>query len=344
MQKGGEEGVRAKMAELRLICEREIPIQQQRMESTCESFRSALQSAKSKAERNVQLQVKLAKVKAELREAEDDLVKALAVKTRKEAKRMVTMDSLTASKARLEDLKGVIEDQKAKKDEYASIISQQSNALKELEEKHHQNAEHRKEIEEAISWYNRVLGFRIECGYGVKFIFTNINSKHPDEEYFFTVRHANDIYTLLHCDPQLNDMKELINELNKSNGLFKFVRTMREKFQEAAACGSFPQVLSHSHDQNTITMSAPVSSISTDRSESPVKQKELHPAEAISISAPVSSVSTEGRESPAKKKDPQPVDINRHSRKISGKGGRQSISPGSASFLRRSPRFPKVQK
>lgn len=91
-------------------------------------------------------------------------------------------------------------------------------------------------------------------------------------------------------------------------------------------------------------MSAPVSSISTDRSESPVKQKELHPAEAISISAPVSSVSTEGRESPAKKKDPQPVDINRHSRKISGKGGRQSISPGSASFLRRSPRFPKVQK
>lgn len=42
-----------------------------------------------------------------------------------------------------------------------------TKALKELEEKHHQNAEHRKEIEEAISWYNRVLGFRIECGYGM---------------------------------------------------------------------------------------------------------------------------------------------------------------------------------
>lgn len=90
-------------------------------------------------------------------------------------------------------------------------------------------------------------------------------------------------------------------------------------------------------------MSAPVSPISTDRSGSPLKQKELCPAEAISIvSAPVSSVSTAGMESPAKKKEPQPVDINRHSRKISGKGVRRSISPGSASVLRRTPRLQKV--
>ena len=37
------------------------------------------------------------------------------------------------------------------------------------------------------------------------------------------------------CDPYLSGTKELLNELNKSNGLFKFVRTMREKFQQAAA-------------------------------------------------------------------------------------------------------------
>ena len=43
--------------------------------------------------------------------------------------------------------------------------------------------------------------------------------------------------TVLDCDPEVNDTKELINELNQSNGLFKFVRTMREKFQEAATCG-----------------------------------------------------------------------------------------------------------
>lgn len=39
---------------------------------------------------------------------------------------MATIDSISAAKARLEELKGVVEDQRAKKDEYAAIISQQS--------------------------------------------------------------------------------------------------------------------------------------------------------------------------------------------------------------------------
>lgn len=43
---------------------------------------------------------------------------------------------------------------------------------------------------------------------------------------------------VLKCDPYLSGTKELVNELNKSNGLFKFVRTMREKFQQAAAQGT----------------------------------------------------------------------------------------------------------
>ena len=43
--------------------------------------------------------------------------------------------------------------------------------------------------------------------------------------------------SVLDCDPHLDDTKELIHELNRTNGLFKFVRTMREKFQEAVAHG-----------------------------------------------------------------------------------------------------------
>lgn len=42
---------------------------------------------------------------------------------------------------------------------------------------------------------------------------------------------------MLDCDPHLNEIKELIRELNRTNGLFKFVRDMRLKFQEAAAQG-----------------------------------------------------------------------------------------------------------
>lgn len=64
-------------------------------------------------------------------------------------------------------------------------------------------------------------------------LFTNCNLNRRKNSSIF----SNFCFAVLDCDPQLNDMKELINELNKSNGLFKFVRTMREKFQDAAVCG-----------------------------------------------------------------------------------------------------------
>ncbi|KAJ8559853.1 hypothetical protein K7X08_003911 [Anisodus acutangulus] len=110
-------------------------------------------------------------------------------------------------------LRGVVED------EYSALLSLQADALKALEEKLNQNTEDRDAIQEATVWYNKVLGLRIECGQ---------DANNPDDEYSFTVRHENDVHTLIDCDPQLNDAKELLIELNKSNGLFKFVRTMRE--------------------------------------------------------------------------------------------------------------------
>ncbi|XP_057473610.1 kinetochore protein SPC25 homolog isoform X2 [Actinidia eriantha] len=313
MQSRTECSVRTKMEELRLVCEREIPIQQQRADAAIASFRKSLESTRAKAQETVQNQAKLGKLKAELREAEDDLVKALAVKTRKEATRTATMDSLSAAKARIEELQRIVEDQKARKNEYADIIRQQYEAC---EEKCNKNTGHRGEIEEAISWYNMVLGFRIECGHGVKFIFTNINVKNPKEEYSFSVRHENDLYTLLDCDPHLDDTKELIHELNRNNGLFKFVRIMREKFQEAVAHGISSQVTYLDQDSSTISVYAPVSSVSTDSFVS--NQKEI-----------------------------QPEETNRQSKKANyGRGGKLMagiFSPGSASPLRRSSRS-KVKK
>lgn len=87
-------------------------------------------------------------------------------------------------------------------------------------EKSDQNRESKEQIEEAVSWYNSVLGFRIECGngiellrldktlihhfhkddisiisfLGVKFIFTNIRPENPNEEYSFVIRHENETY------------------------------------------------------------------------------------------------------------------------------------------------------
>ena len=60
---------------------------------------------------------------------------------------------------------------------------------------------------------------------------------------------------MLDCDPHLNDTKGLIYELNETNGLFKFVRIMREKFQEAATQGtilSFASYLANCMPENDI--------------------------------------------------------------------------------------------
>ncbi|XP_010248589.1 PREDICTED: uncharacterized protein LOC104591451 isoform X2 [Nelumbo nucifera] len=262
MERRVEDSILRKMEEVRLVCDWEISIQQKRMDSAMISFRNTSQSIKLRAKETAENQVKLGKLKTELRELEDDLVKALAVKTRKEAKRMAILDSISATKARLEELRKTVHNQKARKDEYASIISQQSVAT--LKEKDDQETKNRGDIEEAISWYNRVLGFRIEGGRGVKFIFSKINLNDPTEEYSFTIRHADDTYTLLDCDPYLDGTKELIQELNQTNGLLKFVRIMREKFQAAAVQGVLPLSTSVHPESSTISVSAPALSISSD--------------------------------------------------------------------------------
>ncbi|KAL2340291.1 hypothetical protein Fmac_008231 [Flemingia macrophylla] len=70
--------------------------------------------------------VQIHEAKATLREAEDDLVKALAIKTRKEAKRMALTDAIASAKARVEDLTTTIHELRTKNQEYSAFISQQS--------------------------------------------------------------------------------------------------------------------------------------------------------------------------------------------------------------------------
>lgn len=309
MENGAAAIIRTKMEQVRLTCERDFHIQQQSIDAGVISFRQSLESTNTQAQQTLQFQSKLGKLKTELREAEDNLVKAVAVKTRKEAKRIEIAELISTTNARVEELRGAVEDKRARKHKYSALISQQEDALEALQEKLNQNTEHREAIEEATVWYNKVLGLRIECGQGVKFVFNNIDANNPDDEYSFTVRRENDVHTLIDCDPQLIDAKELLIELNKSNGLFKFVRTMREKFLEAVARGLTSQ------DQDTSSVSVP-----------PL----------------MSSISISSRdESSPQKAEHQSDEYKRTSGKlVRGKRDRSAIlSPVSASSHRRSPRF-----
>ncbi|KAH9720367.1 kinetochore protein SPC25-like [Citrus sinensis] len=341
MESSVEDSVRTKMESMRVICDREITINEQKMDSVTASFLQSLESIKAKARATVQNQSKLEKMKADLRKAEDELVKVLAVKTRKEAKQMATRDSISVTKARLEELKRNVEAQRARRDEYSAIISQQSLALATTAEKTKQDLERKGQIQQAISWYNRVLGFHIEGGHGVRFTFSNINMKNPNEGYSFTIRHADDTYTLLYCDPPLNDIKELIQELNRTNGLFKFVRIMREKFEEAATVGLSSQSSTLHQDSCTISVSAPSFSVSTDRSESPAKTNEYQ-IQRGEVNRQVNEV-IHGHESPTKKNQLhiQHGEVSRQSKKANhGRNVNPALlSPGSASTPRRSTRI-----
>ncbi|KAJ8753596.1 hypothetical protein K2173_022837 [Erythroxylum novogranatense] len=288
------------MESVREICERAIPVELQKMDAFTASFAKSLDSIKARAEETARNQVKLGVVKSRLREAEDEFVKVLAVKTRNEAQQMAIKDSMSATRARIEELKRTLQVQKARKDYYAAVMSQQTVG------KRNQENEQKEGIEEAVFWYNRVLGFHIEGGHGVKFTFRNISMKNPYDEYSFTIRHENDTYTLLTCDPQLNDTKDLIHELNRTNGFFKFVRTMREKFKEAASTGVLSECKVLHQESSTVSLSAPALSVSTDRSESPLKNEH------------------------------QREEIKKHSKMNSlGKGAKQAI----LSPVRKSPRF-----
>ncbi|KAL2935809.1 Kinetochore protein SPC25-like protein [Bienertia sinuspersici] len=300
-----EETVSTKLSKLRTSCNEDIQNLHQKIDSSVVTFGKFLQSQKSKAQLTAQNQVKLGKLKVELRELEDELVRALAVKTRKEAKRIALTDSLSETTVKVDELQKIVRDQAARKDEYAAILSEQSKgnivpvidefqyvfdgpglgqaglkqdgpALAESEKKTLETFKNREEIQEAFTWYNEVLGFRIDGGHGVKFTFTNINKKSPAEEYSFTIRHSNEMYTLIDCKPHLGDIKDLIHELNESNGLFRFVRIMREKFQ-AASSGSISHLIYHDQDCTSISLSPPVSSVTTDsRSKSPLPLREVN--------------------------------------------------------------------
>ncbi|KAM0942969.1 putative chromosome segregation protein Spc25 [Dioscorea sansibarensis] len=233
-----------RMAELRESCAVEIGRHTDSAGLAADSFHRSLVSLRSATSQTLAKREKLGELKDYLKELEAELEQILAglvFNSRKEAKHASTVESLSSAVIRIGELKEIVKDQREKKDEYGSIIRQQLQALTALEEKCDQEISNRESIEEAVLWYSRVLGFRTEGGEGVKFVFDKIDLKRPEKEYSFTVRLNGDVCNLLLCDPHLENLDKLIKDMNETNGLFKFVRLMREKFQAAALNGISPK-------------------------------------------------------------------------------------------------------
>lgn len=178
-------------------------------------------------------QEKVGELEDRLKLLQDTYLHTKTVKETKHEQWLSDSESLSSAKCRTKDLKKMIQVLSERRREREDIISEQLSALAVLEERSKTDLRLIRGQQEAVAWYNRVLGFRIEAGQGIKFIFVNIDLACPDREFSFTIRHSrrNDHYTLLDCDPCLESSRELLDELNRTNDLFKFVRVMREMFQ-----------------------------------------------------------------------------------------------------------------
>ncbi|XP_062181117.1 kinetochore protein SPC25 homolog isoform X1 [Phragmites australis] len=223
--------------------------------SASAAFGAALGSARSVAERALLRQEELRGLKIQSRELESQLAQALSVKLRKESKLKLTEGSFSSATAINEQLKNSLIDQRNKRDQYAAVISDQ---LQALEAKSTEDATWQENIEEAVLWYDKFLGFKVVGGKGVKFVFNKIDSQNLVKEYSFCINLDKDRYNLLQCDPHVKDIEELVKDLNLNDDLFKFVRTAREKFQTSTVNGSLPVSPVVCADVSPVPFSSPV--------------------------------------------------------------------------------------
>ncbi|WVZ67239.1 hypothetical protein U9M48_016347 [Paspalum notatum var. saurae] len=174
--------------------------------------------------------------KQQLRKLAADLAQALSVQTSKRSKHRLMSESVSNASATNEQLRNLVVDQRARRDEYLKAISNEIKAIESHEAE--TDAKGDKSRETAIMWYKKFLGFQVVGGEGVKFVFNKIDVQSPDKEYSFCIKLVKERYILIQCVPIVDGSEELVKDLNCNNDLYKFVRVMRERFQAATISGN----------------------------------------------------------------------------------------------------------
>ncbi|KAF0924127.1 hypothetical protein E2562_008444 [Oryza meyeriana var. granulata] len=309
---GGAELCR-QMAEQLAAVDLQIAACREREASTSTTYRAALLSACSFSRQTLSRQGELSGLKLQLRNLEDHLAEALCIRVSKESKCQLAKEAISSTAAINEKLKSLVTDQRNKRDQHATVISKHLEAVEALEAKFNEDGTRMKNIEEAVIWYSKFLGFQVVRGEGVKFVYNKVDMQSPDKEYSVTVKLEKDRYTLLQCDPSIKDSEELMKDLNLTNDLFKFVRIVRQRFQAETA---------------TVNGILPMNSIvCPDASSMPVSSPVLMSLDSTTENVPDKSLSRS-------KNKKQGLPSKRRAAALS------AASPGSVvSSVRRSPRF-----
>ncbi|XP_044973622.1 kinetochore protein SPC25 homolog [Hordeum vulgare subsp. vulgare] len=249
------------MAAARAACERRIAQGRERIAAAASAFRGDILSARSLASGSVAHRDKLDSLKDQLRVLQAALAEALSTQLKKESECELTRESISNATATNEQLRSLVVEQRARRDEFAKVIAHQREAIEALEA--NVDVVGKKNLDEAIMWYNKFLGFRVIAGEGVTFVFNKVDKQRPDDEYSFCIKVNNDEYSLIQCTPLIKDTEELVKDLNRTNDLSKFVKIMRARFQAAAIKGVHPATSLCSDTSSTTMSSPPVTSVDT---------------------------------------------------------------------------------
>uniref|UniRef100_R7WCD1 Kinetochore protein SPC25 n=1 Tax=Aegilops tauschii TaxID=37682 RepID=R7WCD1_AEGTA len=199
-------------------------------------------------------------LKKRLRDLGADLGQALSVKLVMESKCEKLRESISASAATSEQLGDLVTNQRNRSERHAAVISDVLEAAEAFEAKNEEDVTLMKDMEKAICWYQKRLGFQpVVEGEGVKFIFDKVDLQSPEKEFSFSLKFDSDRYTpVLQCSPPVEDSEELMKDLNLTNDLVKFVRIIRQRFQAAALNGDLPVSPTVCSDASAIPISSPV--------------------------------------------------------------------------------------
>ncbi|XP_013421913.1 kinetochore protein Spc25 [Lingula anatina] len=115
-------------------------------------------------------------------------------------------------------------------------IQKQKELITAQEQATHQRLD---ELQKASEWFKDRLGiqFKKTSGNRLQMVFTCIDPKDTSRPFFFSVKiEADGTYTVSDCEPEIENLPELVEKLNATNNFRSFVITMRTLFK-AKVCG-----------------------------------------------------------------------------------------------------------
>nr|ACL54339.1 unknown [Zea mays] len=228
--------LRRRMKEQRAAIQRRFIDSRNWAAAASSAFSAALLEARSIANQTVSNRAKLSEQKQHLRKLESDLAQALSVQTSRRSKHNLMTESILKTTATNEQLTHLVTGRRATRDECMNAISIQLKDIESLESESDTNED--KNLEKALIWYNKFLGFQVVGGEGVKFMFNKIDVQSPDKECYFCVKLVEGRYTLVQCVPSVDGAEELVKDPNCNNDLYKFVRVVRDRLQAAIISGN----------------------------------------------------------------------------------------------------------